>query len=713
TVSALAASVTLGKTQAPGLRSGVPWHLRQAVLRGLSPDPTARHPSMAELLAILERDPSRTRRNAVAFGVAACTLAASFGVGSLFDPAQRRCDRGAEAIDQVWSDARRGRIADAFVAAGVPQPEVRWAELEPLLDARAEQWRAAFADACAATHVRGEQSGERLDARMRCLHDRRERLDALVGELETVDAEMVTRALSATLSLPAIEVCDDPEDSEFVARAREFEDAEHADRLAAAERALALATARTAAGRYPLGIVATTVALAELGDDDVPWLRGEILVVRAQLQHRVGESVTAEQTVRDALRVAVPAGQHDVAARAWFELLYIVGAELARPSEALAMQLSAELELAAVGENPAMRRKLEGVLASVHLADAQFERALEHHEIAVALAERPDVPPLTRAIVYSNYGNTLYELGRYAAALEAHERAHDLALATVGDTHPMLAIDMMSVARDLERLGDVERARGLYQRSVALREASLGPDARGVAESLLNLAVLESNQLEFAAAREHGLRALEIFQRALGPDHPHVAAAYNHLGNIAHAEGDLDGAMHDFDEVARIFEARFGPTYPKLAVAHKNRGNVLLDRGEYERAIDLFDRALEIDMARLGPDHPSLAFEYIGKARALLALDRAAEALPLAERAVALREGVTSDSNELTLGYFVLAQALWSAPDADDEAKQRALASARRALVVWRSSGLDEPGRTAMYETWLRERGGDTSLAEG
>ena len=85
----------------------------------------------------------------------------------------------------------------------------------------------------------------------------------------------------------------------------------------------------------------------------------------------------------------------------------------------------------------------------------------------------------------------------------------------------------------------------------------------------------------------------------------------------------------------------------------------------------------------------------------------------MAERAVALREGVTSDSGELTVGYFVLAQALWSAPDADDETKQRALAYGRRALVVWRNSGLDDPGRLAMYETWLRERGGDTSLAEG
>jgi len=711
TVSALAASVTLGKIQPPGLRSGVPWRLRQAVLRGLAADPTLRHASMTDLLAILDKDPSRARRNLLALGLAAATLAGSFAIGSAFDPAQRRCDRGAATIDEVWSADRRAIIAGAFAASGVPQTETRWQEIEPVVAARVDAWRSSYVEACAATHVRGEQSDDLLDARMRCLADRRDRITALVGELETADAALVPRAAAAAHALPEIAVCDDPSSNEFRDRLAPA----HVDRdvIAAAERALAAAKARNDAGRYREGVVATGDALTELGDARVPWLRGEILMVRGQLQQRAGDANAAEQTLLEALHVAVPAGEHDVAARAWCELIFVVGNELSRPTEALGYRLSAELEITALGEPPALRRRLEGVIASVLQADGQFQLALEHHEAALAIAEGSNAPPLALVVILGNYGNTLYSLGRYRDAFDAHQRALDYSVSVLGEAHPSTAVDIANLARDLETLGEIDRAREMYLRTIEIREAALGRDSKVVGESLINLAVLEYGQEEFASSREHGTRARTIFRHMLGPDHHYVGIAENNLGNVAHALGALDEAEAHYGEVARIYAKVYGESHPKMAVALNNRASVLLDRGDFDGALVLLDRAIAIEIAKLGPDHPSLAFEYVNQAKALLALDRAAEAVEPAERAVALREGVTADTGELTMGYFTLARVLWAVHAGDPDLRERALAYGRRALVTWRDSGIDDRERIAEYETWLHERGGNTSLVGG
>ncbi len=709
TVSALAAAVTLGHAQAPERRSGIPRALRQAVLRGLAADPAQRHASMADLLTILERDESRTRRNALAAGLAAATLAGSFAIGNAFDPAQRRCDRGAEGIDAVWSDERRAAIADAFAATGVPRAELRWGEVEALVATATERWRTSFVDACAATHLRGEQSDERLDARMRCLQDRRDRIDALLGELEVVDAQLVTRAAAAAHALPDIATCDDPRGGEFTALADE-PGGPAAESVAAAERALAIAKARNDAGRYRQGILATNDALAELGEVGATRLRSEVITIRGQLQQRAGDAQAAEQTLRDALRIAVPGGHHEVAVWAWSELIFVIGSRLARPTEALALQLAAELELDALGGDDVLRRKLEGALAGVLQSAGRFDDALAHHQTALALAEATSAPPLSRMVVLGNYGNTLFELGRYREARDVHQRAYDLAVATLGDEHPAVAVDMMSLARDVAHSGDVERARQLYLRSIDVLTTAQGADNPGVADSLVNLALLEYGQLEYGPARAHGERALEIYTRVLGPDHPNVAAAHNHLGTVLHAEHDLDGAMRHYDEVARIYRTRFGDDHPKLAVAHNNRGNVQIERREFQAALELFDRAIAIELARLGPNHPSLAFEYIGQSRALVGLGRADEALVPAERALALREGVSVDPGELSTTHSALAAALWAAADGDGAMRARALDHGRRALVQWRQGGLDDPTRLAGYEQWLRDRGGDTSL---
>ncbi len=706
--AALADSVLNGRLATPSPKSGVPAHIKNAVLRGLKPEPAQRHASMPALLTVLEHDPWRKRKLALAGLGLATFVGAAIAAPLFLDPERRRCERGAAAIDEVWNDDRRDAIATSFAATGAPLAEERWSAVVPEVGLHAQAWSAMFLDACLATHVRGEQSGERLDARMRCLQDDRAHLDALLGELAAADADLVERTARAISGLPDVERCRDPDLRAFVAI-----DPADEERVTRARVALATAKARNDAGRYALGVTSTDQAFAELGELAMPWLTADIGIVRGQLQQREGDGRAAEQSLRTALADAVASDQRELAARGWIELLFVIGSQQGRPNDALAMELAAELAVAAAGDTPLLRRRLETVLGILDQEAGKLDDALVHHEAALALAQTSGADELVLEVMYANYGNTLYESGRLHDAYENHERALQLAVGVLGERHPAVAIDMMNLARDASELGSIAKARELYLRSLELREELLGPQSRGAGESLINLAVLEYGQHEFEAARGHAERSLAIFEKTLGADHPYVAVAHNNLGNIAHAQGEHERALAHYDQMRAIYESRFGVDHPKTAIAFTNSANVLNDRGEYEEALRRFDRAIAIEEKALGLEHPSLAFELVGKATALLGLHRAAEAVPYAERALAIREGRVFDANELSLTYSTLAKALWEASSSGPAEQARALQLGRRALSTWRESGVDDPERLKLYETWLTERGGDISLSSG
>ncbi len=72
----------------------------------------------------------------------------------------------------------------------------------------------------------------------------------------------------------------------------------------------------------------------------------------------------------------------------------------------------------------------------------------------------------------------------------------------------------------------------MYERALAIREVSLGPQHPDVAGSLNNLAILSYHQGDYASARTCMQRAVAIWEASLGPRHPQVAAAQESLAVI-------------------------------------------------------------------------------------------------------------------------------------------------------------------------------------
>ncbi|HLK88573.1 MAG TPA: protein kinase [Polyangia bacterium] len=215
TVAQLMTSVTSGAANAPPSKTRVPGWMRKVLLRGLATDPGRRFPSMTALLQALETDPTvRLRWAATAVGALALVLGAAVAAHREGRAAQALCGGGEARLAGVWEpsavrSARKETIRRAFFASGARDTDTAFASTARLLNEYADRWASMYGEACAATHVRGEQSAEGLDLRMECLNERLGDLSALTDLFARADAGVVEHAVTSAGALARIDRCAD------------------------------------------------------------------------------------------------------------------------------------------------------------------------------------------------------------------------------------------------------------------------------------------------------------------------------------------------------------------------------------------------------------------------------------------------------------------------------------------------------------------------
>src|SRR5207302_2729727 len=118
--------------------------------------------------------------------------------------------KGAEGkLAGVWDPAIEASVKSAFLATGKPFAADAFAGVKRAFGSYASQWTAMHTEACEATRVRGEQSDELLARRMICLDQRLQDVKALAGLFTRADADVVSKAVQASSSLPGLSACAD------------------------------------------------------------------------------------------------------------------------------------------------------------------------------------------------------------------------------------------------------------------------------------------------------------------------------------------------------------------------------------------------------------------------------------------------------------------------------------------------------------------------
>ena len=608
----------------------------------------------------------------------------------------RTCRTGKKKIAETWNDDRRATIGEAYRAVDLPYAAQTWTRVQPALDAFAQQWSDAYYDACAATRVDGQQSGERLDARMDCLKVQQAHFDSLLAEFEAPDDALVERTTGAVTGLPTPTDCGevgtlDPNPLPPELRALALE-----ARSAAAE-----SDARYDAGRFGAARESAERGLGLLEGKTLPRVRAHVAQRHAAALHRLGDRQGAEAVLREALRDAAVAADHKRLATLWLDLLYVVGIEGKREQEGIALADAAEVAVLAAGDLPHQRWAYEDKRALLLRGMRSFEEAEAHHRRALEIAAQGAEGPRTFAVLHGNYGNTLKDAGRYEVAKVQLELGLQYDLEAYGEDHPTTAMDLNNIAITYERLADYDRTLELHTRALEIRGRTLGKTHPDYADSVYNLATFHAARQRHDEAEAGVRHAIELWSAAFGEISERVAIGHSQLGNIARNRGDAAASDRHQAKAIEIMQELLGPNHVRVASFMGNRANALIDLGRFEEALALHTEAMRLREAALEPDHPDLAYSLLGQAEAMVRLGRAAEAIPLVERCVQIREAKVKRPYILATAYHMAAETYWE----DGSDKARALELGELAYRAYSRADTGDPTRASEMAKWLADRG--------
>ncbi|HTE50979.1 MAG TPA: serine/threonine-protein kinase [Kofleriaceae bacterium] len=521
----------------PGRRAA-PRGIWRCIRRGLAVARDGRWPTMAPLLAGLERAAAAPRRRrAVLAAVAVLALTAS-SVVVLASPGpdeeEEVREAGASRMAAVWSPARRDGIRAAFARVGDPTVATQGASTSGALDRYRDAWLAMRIDAWRATNRRKEQSARLLELRMRCLDRLSDEMDAFLQIAGEADKPDELRRIGAGVGrLTPVATCADEGKMAAIFPAtidddrpdlRKKFDVEEA-RMRAAIAALPPAEA----------MKAINVALAEAEKARVPGLGSGLLFLLAVTQNEAGDIPGAEATLRKLIQEAARARRHFMVAAGWLRLIQSLSGKQHKLEDAIALEPTARAAVAQAGDEPDLRAELAQTMAGIAWEKEDLKTAREHF-------------------------------------LEAR----DIMIAAHGPKNLVAASCEVSVAMAEWQMNQLDEATSHAEHAYGILRESQDND-RAAGKALMVLAWVARERKDWEAGVRHSRDAIAQMSRLHGTDNLELAFARRELG---HALGQLeryDEAIEQVSQCADVFR-RVGPTHPDTL-------EVALELGElYERA---------------------------------------------------------------------------------------------------------------------------------
>jgi tetratricopeptide (TPR) repeat protein len=615
-----------GRVRPARREARVPERLRRLLLRGLSPRAEERFASMEALLEGLRRETANPRRRwALAGATLAGALLALAGLGATGARARLMCRGTVEDLAGTWDGARRETMRKAFDATGLPYAQAAFERSARVLDEYARAWAGARAEACEATHVRGEQSEALLDARMQCLHERRLALRSTTELLASADKALVERAIQAAQALPRVEGCAALQALSGVVPPPQEPEARQ--RLEATQAEVARALALRNAGRYAEALKVARDAVASADALGHAPLQADALIEQSASHIALRQNAEAEDALHRAFQRA-QVGRHDVAAtRAAMNLTLVLGMNLRQHAQAHRWGALAQALNERTGGDPLTESNRLTHLGAVLFDEGRQEEALAHYTRALALRrQHVGTEDATVAQLYNNIGNSLIQLGRYDEAHAEHRKALAIRERELGPDHPLVATSLSNLGIGLMRQGKAAEAVPLTERALAIQERALGPDSFYVGMTVEALGLVYWRAGRMAEGAKLLERSATIYEKLQGPEAPALARVYSNMGGLRIEQKDFQGALEPLRRSMVITEKLLGPGHPDLAEALSKLALAYLGLGRPQEALEPLERVHRMlaskDNASYGYGHEMRITVHLSLGRALWALGR-------------------------------------------------------------------------------------------
>lgn len=672
-VAARADAVTRGLRVVPP-DNGVPTRVRNAILRGLKPEPSQRFPSMEALIDELNARPRR-RSPAVVLACGAVLSIAALSLQGLGDHSS--CKSASEYRTELWPESRRRNVE-----AGLAESTLAYAaHARPLVLDRltryATTWAEHRAEACEA-HAGDSAESTVLDERIACLERSALAFSQLSQHLEAADNALVLTSISAIERLPAVAACSDgrtslppslPADAvELVRRARNL---------------YVTAEELASVGRYEEAAETAESGVALARESGAPLVLAEGLLALGGIRRYVDSGEQAREAFEECYLVA-DANDLPTRARCASLMLSTLAESERHPEEVAHWEQFAEAAVDRGVATTTDRITLLGALAVARRSRGDYEGAIEHLEAALVLADRaPDLPHPQR--LYLNHNLASYQLaaGEVEAGLASLLEVAASKRAFLGGGHPSVALTLDSIAVALAELGRPQEAVPYAKEAVEIEIEAVGrahDDTLRVTANLIGILGLAGQNEEAAPLARETVRLAE---ESLGSEHPRVANALNMLGSTLLGSGDVEGAVVAFERARDVREAALGPDHPRLLVSHTLVAEARLKGGDATTAEVSARRAVEIGHVAYPDGHHRLVDALTVHGRSLRECGRLADALAVLREAVSMAATVDSRPSQHAEASLELADTLLLRPDGKTEA---------HGLVVYASERYAELG---------------------
>jgi len=543
----LTRNVLAGQVREAPVGANVPSWLRRVLLRGLRPAREDRHPSMEALLEELSRDPPRARRRwAAAASVTGLIVALAAGLIQSWHAHKLKC-LGAEAkFAGVWElpkvdgrlTPRKEAIRRSFMTTGKRYAEEAFAHARSELDRYVVAWNDMHRDACEATHVRGEQSGDVLDLRMGCLQDRFNEVRALTTVFSDANGDVVSKAAEAVQSLRPVEACADvvalktvmrrPDDP-LIRRAVADVRAQLADVKALGD------AGKLKQGRAQIGALVEAARRTKYGP-----VVAETLFRSAELKNASGDAAGAEADDEEAVWIAEGAHHDELVAEAAAQLVYIVGYIQDRYVEGARWSRHAGAALARMGTgHDIVAGWLANNRALLYSKQGNLQEALAFAQEAVRVKELAlGSDNFDVALSEGNLAGILAQLGRVDEAVQRNAHALAVLKRAVGEEHPQIAYLLSDCADLMNALGRFDAGQSAAEKAVALFSRDFEAGNPLLAYALVPLG-------RSLTGLGHPLKAIPVLDRAVAlaahkdPDHMLLGEARFALAQAISANGVL------------------------------------------------------------------------------------------------------------------------------------------------------------------------------
>jgi len=284
--------------------------------------------------------------------------------------------------------------------------------------------------------------------------------------------------------------------------------------------------------------------------------------------------------------------------------------------------------------------------------------------------------------------------------------------ATLGPDHPEMGTIYSSLGQLLAAQGRLDEAKAAFERSAVLVEREYGPSHPNTAASIDNLGAVHGELGDHLNARDLHRRALEIRSAALGPDTPVNATTLHNLASALAGLGEHEEALAMAHRELELFRKHRGAEHPDIATALSNLGGIEQKMGDLVAAREHYRQAVEIARATLGDDNVITALYRHNLASVLLAQGKDAEARKLAHMAWKTRERILGPDHPRVGASLLLMSSVEHAAGRIDAAIEHA----ERAIAIFAAKPFEandsaEASVALAQALWSRNRGDDRTRA--